>query len=251
MGTVLPLSPHQACTLHPLPSFLQSREELFIWLVKSESLIELWETVDRLKKQGPGNSIFFICPLLPQEAESTSWTSHVFLPQVGSRMLTQARFKEQEDGYLSFEAVHQLHSSFSPEGATWCCQWLAYVFTQSGEFDSPSVPCLSSKYSGWDRDIVQVPVCINPLFSYPITLQPQIFSPSPELCKVCTETVGLHVCGRFKSLWISQILALISSIILVVHVGLRGLHRVISGSRPAGTLSSLTFWVTSSLNCFS
>lgn len=51
----------------------------------------------------------------------------------------------------------------------------------------------------------------------------------------------LCVCGCLKMLRITQILALISSIILLAYVGLCGLNCVTSDSHPAGTLSCLTF----------
>lgn len=51
----------------------------------------------------------------------------------------------------------------------------------------------------------------------------------------------LQVCGRLKMLRITQILGLISSIILVTHVDLCGLNCVTTDSHPAGTLSCLTF----------
>lgn len=113
------------------------------------------------------------------------------------------------------------------------------------------VPVYLQNIVGGRRTHSRCPVDINPLFSDLITWQSQTLPSSLEFCDVCTETVERHVCGRFKILWITQILALRSSIILVFYVGLRGLHGVISGSHPAGTLSSLTFWVASSLYCFS
>lgn len=84
-------------------------------------------------------------------------------------------------------------------------------------------------YSGLYQDGFLCPFT----FKHTNTLKPQVVPASPEFCCVYPETVGLQVCGRHKMLWITQILALISSIILVAHVGLCGLNCVTSDSRPA------------------
>lgn len=122
MGPVCPSLHIRPVTLHPLPSFLQRQEELFIRLVKSESPTELPLITDRITELKESrhrvlasflHALYLFKNQQAQAMPGFPWELATNLILAGLSEPAQVRWKEREDVDLGFEATHQFQLSLS------------------------------------------------------------------------------------------------------------------------------------------